>query len=623
MVSQASLAEKATNMKQGWSKIQTSKSGKKTAFSAGQVRETSEMTWPLPIAEDLSSLSTSTTNDTTAAFPDYRNPANNLILARTALLGNLDILQSKQVAVKHQPKRPLSEVIQSIHSRVIPYSGHIKENEDLTRARAELTKTLKNLCDARAHRAKGNKGKLFSERHLRGFKRAHAENSPLSALQEKMKLHIDARIEQALAYEGEYGWDVLLEDPWTLYGDIDSKGKFRDFQDPYWHLTAMSPLQPGGELTRKLIIALLKLKNTFPDLYGGVEINMQAAVIGLGGWNAGPRVPDRQVVVKPSKASRLLGFAYDFSSRKHRRKSSSWLSLSSDESSSEPDTSATHVDKSRANATLGLKAKTTNLVRRVASKISLRRHGKHPDSDSDFDSCEDSDDEYAAAAEFLKQEAKSKEKVSQWLTLGLDGESLCDRSSTVSEAVESTELSSPPTISKSVLTSASPAPTSPVVAELPCKTIDKSAGAATTPVKSTNKFAAYTPISTFSPFDAINNQAPASPSLSATSTKSGSGSDSDSDLNQHTDIISFRPVQAITLQRPTTPARMVSIRKKTKASLKRTASVLSSKPLSKPKAKGSATGPEQTSSSRSSSSSSSSSASWSTGNHAFHGGFID
>lgn len=573
--------------------------------------ETPEITWCLPIAQDLSTTSIGTNSNTLEAFPDFRNPANNLILARTALLGQLDILHEQQAHSKHRSKRPLLlDVIHSIHSRVVSHTGHIKENEDLTRSRAAIASTLAAQEQARAARARGNKGKLISHRYLYG--REHQTDAPVYELQKRLKVLAGRGIQEAFAYEREYGWDVVVEDPATMYGDGDG---VHDFHDPYWQLKMISPLEPGAELTRKVIISLLKLKQTFPRECVNLEINPAAVLLGLRGRAAETETSHVPVVQKAPKLSRLLGLPCDASSRGPRSRSSS----SSGESPAVVSVLKASVNKSAVHSkTVNLKARTATFVRRVATKITLGRpsnksavlSGKpsasanfikniktitESDDESDSESFEDSDDEYADAAEFLKQEARSKDKVSQWLALSFDGESSDDPSSIEAGAFEPLVALSPtsaplPSTEELVLPSVVPlvpASSSSAPSWLASgKPQSKSATSKVTAAPALNhshELAAYTPISTFSPFETADNQAsPLSPSLSSISPDdSGVHSDSDSEQAQYSDIISFTAVKAITLERPKTPARVVSIRKKAKDSLKRQISVLSLKSASK------------------------------------------
>ena len=398
-----------------------------------------------------------------------------------------------------------------------------------------------------------------------------------------------------------------------MYGDGD--GEFRDLHDPYWQLKMISPLEPGAELTRKVIFSLLKLKQTFPREYVNLEINPAAMLLGLRGPPAEAATSHAPVVQKTPKLSRLLGLPCDASSRGPHSRSSS----SSGESPPVVSVLKPSVNKSAVHSkTVNLKARTATFVRRVATKITLGRpsnkytvlSGKsftsasfikntkkitESDDESDSESFEDSDDEYAEAAEFLKQEQQSKQKVSQWLALSLDGESLDDPSSIEARRFESLGALSPtsgPSISTEevVLRTAVPivsASSSSAPSWLSsCKPQSKSATSKVTAGPTLNhnhSLAAYTPISTFSPFETAGNQAsPLSPTLSSISSDdSVVHSEPDSKQAQYSDIISFTAVKTITLERPKTPARVVSIRKKAKDSLKRQISVLSLKSASK------------------------------------------
>lgn len=494
---------------------------------ADRVFGTPQITWPLPVAHVLSFNPTNTHTDT-EAFPDYPNPANNLVLARTALLGQLDAVQNKKAYLKLRPGRSLD----AIHSRVVSYTGHIKENENLNRSRAKIAATWALNDKIRKDRARGNKGKLVSQRHLYASTVAKGRSErPLYELQKKSKVQFEREIREAFALEREHGWAVVTEEPLN--------GESRDFHDPYWQLRMISPLQPGTEVTKKVITSLLKLKQTFPFEYLAVKINPAAVALGLNGRppSASETATGKSQTTKAFKPSRLLGWTCN-SSRASRRSSSS--SSGSDASMA----STTPINNSTGKT---LKAKTAMLMRRVATKMTLGRRSKKSKSESESESeYEDSDDEYADAVEFLKQEEQSRKKVSRWLTLSFDGKPFDGPLSTDGpSAIEPSDTPFP-----------SPTASTPTPSIKGVVASASALGPTSTDVSQGHGLAASS-----SP---ISNLLPSETSIGDQSHWSDDDIDNDSDHDHNEDSSSITAIETITLQKPKSPIRLISIRRKKK-----------------------------------------------------------
>lgn len=511
---------------------------------------TSQITWPLPAAHVLSFNHTTTHTDTdtdTEAFPEYPNPANNLILARTALLGQLDAVQNKAAYSKLRPGRSLD----AIHSRVVSYTGHIKENENLNRSQAKVAATSALNDKIRKERARGNKGKLVSQRHLyaRTVVKGRSER-PLYELQKKLKVQFEKEIREAFALEREHGWDVVTEEP--------SAGESRDFHDPYWQLRMISPLQPGTEVTRKVITSLLKLKQTFPFEYLAVKINPAAVALGLNGrapstseaWTGKSRTSKAS---KASRPSRLLGWTCH-SSRASRRSSSS------SSSGSGPSMASSAPINTSTGKTL--KAKTAMLMRRVVTKMTIGHRSKKSKSKSESD-YEDSDDEYAEAVEFLKEEEQSRKKVSRWLTLSFDGKPLDDPSSIDGpRAIESSDTPFPsptstatPSIKGVVASASASAPGTTNVSQEQGLTGSSSSLPPTSKLAPTETATSGDQSEMSDDGDSIDNYSNHDDN-DATSSSSRRGS------SRSSSVILAAIETIITLQKPKAPIRLISIRRK-------------------------------------------------------------
>lgn len=513
--------------------------------SDGTLHSTSErqITCPIPKAQTLTFDDTIRDTSDTEPFPDLPNPANNLILARTTLLRQLDANKEKLAYAKLRSKLSYD----SIHSRVMSHTGHIKEHENLNRSKVGLTKSLASINQVRQNRILGNKRKLLSQRQSSA--RAGSKcDQPRDELRKALKKRVEKGIADAFSCEREYGWDIVVEPPQTL-------GEFRDFHDPYWQMQMMSPLQPGTELTRNVITALLMLKQTFPLHYVTIDINPAAVALSLNGHPiplSSVNVNEFNAIAKKFKPCRLLGLPCDSSERNCRRHGRC--------SSKNPHSPATSSKPDRKT----IKAKTVTLMRHVAAKLRVRSPSKKDiaacreqsasaaaaiaeargESESDF--YEDSDDEYAAAAEFLKQQAHSKEKVSQWLTLTFDGKPFDD----VADVPELGLIESEPLATAMVsptMTMSVPARSmeETVLTSVPDSHVNVSSSAGKADDR--REFSVFSPISTFSPFDASQYAS------------SGDCSDQDASANEH-----FANIETVKLRKPIVPVRMVSIRKKAK-----------------------------------------------------------
>jgi len=514
-----------------------------------------QITWPLPKAQILTCGDTATNADETEPFPDLPNPANNLILARTTLLRQLDAVKEKTAYARIRPKLSYD----SIYSRVTSHTGHIKENENLNRSKADLTSSLASIEQVRQKRSLGNKRKVFALRHLDGAK----SEQPRDELRRALKQRVDDGIKAALSYEREHGWDVVVEPPYPY-------GEFRDFHDPHWQLQMMSPLQPGTALTRNVIISLLMLKQTFPLRYLAIDVNPAAVAIGLNGHprSKSPIINVNDFESKRFKPSRILGLPCDSSEKYSRRRRSS---------SKDPRSPKMVLNPEPNGKTL--KAKTSTFMHHIATKLTVRRPSKtnrvckksasaslavavaanKSESDSDYT---DSDDEYAARVELLEQEAQSEEKVSQWLKLTFDGKPIDEFDDVGSAEFGPLEFEAPDialvsprmpvpvpmslpmcSVEETVLTSVPSSPSPSTTPPPPAGKVDLKTG------KGPEMATMFSPVSTLSPFDRPGD--------------SSSESDSDHDVGLTADVAA---IQTVKLQKPTAPIRMVSIRKRAKGS---------------------------------------------------------
>lgn len=501
-----------------------------------------QITWRLPEAQVLPFNPAQTEADI-EAFPDFPNPANNLILARTALLEQLDSTNDSEAYPKLRPRHPFD----AIHSRVVSHTGHIKEHENLNRSKVSLTSALTAIEKGRQDRALGNRRRLFTQRHLYANAICNSRSTqPRDELRKTLKTRAEKGVRDAFSYEREYGWDIVTEQP--------SISEFRDFHDPYWQLRMASELQAGAELTRSVITSLLMLKQTLPLHYLTININPAAVAVGLNG-HPRPSSPTSGFMTKKFKPSRLLGLSCNST------RASRWSSLVSETGPLSP-TAATRSTGS------AFKVKTVTLMRRVATKLTARRLSKKnlaisrkqsasPDVvevglESDY---EDSDDEYADAAEFLKQEEQSKEKVSQWLTLNFDDTPFDDQSLVELGPIEPSDIPSPRTVmfsaAEAVLATL-PSSSSNVTSSISHhhKNADRAAAGA---VASRHELPVFSPISTFSPFEISESDPP-----------SDDGSDQDQNLESSSIDDDFTVIETVTLRKPIVPARMVSVHQRTK-----------------------------------------------------------
>ncbi|KAI1621122.1 hypothetical protein EDD37DRAFT_697406 [Exophiala viscosa] len=210
----------------------------------------SYVTWPAPAEYPPPDQPVSEENEV-QPFPDFPNPANSLIIARTLLLDKLHLRAiSHHPSSKSLPARPFESVL----SRIVKTTGHIKEHEDLTRCRAAVPQIMQTGEALRSQRTGGNAAKLVS---LRGeypdTYHSKKDPEPKHFLNTKLKEYARWGISQALAWERELGWDIVK------IANVDEilRGQSNRRQ----------ARRPPGPSQEDIVRALLMLRETYPSFY--------------------------------------------------------------------------------------------------------------------------------------------------------------------------------------------------------------------------------------------------------------------------------------------------------------------------------------------------------------------
>lgn len=243
------------------------------------------ITWPAPKCRYLPSKASSH-DSVKEAFPDFPNPANNLIIARTLLL---DKLCRRNASSKRRdaPGNPF----RSLYSRVAPYSGHIKEHEDLTRHRASVEHILVAGQALRDQRGHGNAARLVS---LRGtypdMYRNQKEPNPEQILKVKLRLKVKEGIATALAIERDLGFDLST----GQVGAAEAgRERGRSIQRNARRTTRTAI--PTKQDHERAVQSLLMLRETYPRYYKAAAV-ADAINVGVRGESS---ARDRKGRVEP------------------------------------------------------------------------------------------------------------------------------------------------------------------------------------------------------------------------------------------------------------------------------------------------------------------------------------
>ncbi|KAK4938315.1 hypothetical protein LTR10_021199 [Elasticomyces elasticus] len=210
----------------------------------------SYVTWPAPEEYPPPYQSVSDENQV-EPFPDFPNPVNSLIIARTLLLDKLHLrVNSPHPNSKPLPCRPFESVL----SRIVKTTGHIKEHEDLTRCRAAVPQINQTGEALRSQRAAGNAAKLVRLRdEYPDTYRSKKDPEPKHFLKNKLKEYARWGISQALAFEREVGWDIVkIANVEEILRGRPNKRQARG---------------PPGPSDDDIVRSLLMLRETYPSFY--------------------------------------------------------------------------------------------------------------------------------------------------------------------------------------------------------------------------------------------------------------------------------------------------------------------------------------------------------------------
>ncbi|KAK5244993.1 hypothetical protein LTS06_009492, partial [Exophiala xenobiotica] len=215
----------------------------------------------------------------TEPFPEYIDPANNLILARTLLL---DKLHFRATSPEHHASRPLpGRPFESVFSRIVPDTGFLREQQDLTRERSSIVDILQAGEALRAQRAGGNKAKKAVPGNLRGSGSCRgASNSgrdlePKDVLRHKLKKDVRYGMEMALQWEQEFGWSFLDHQSESESGnadDVRDSGE-RAGRSSRERTRRTAARRPPGVTRGEVRVALEMLRQSLPGFYPKVDTN--------------------------------------------------------------------------------------------------------------------------------------------------------------------------------------------------------------------------------------------------------------------------------------------------------------------------------------------------------------
>ncbi|KAK7897996.1 hypothetical protein LTR67_004628 [Exophiala xenobiotica] len=218
----------------------------------------------------------------TEPFPEYIDPANNLILARTLLL---DKLHFRATSPEHHASRPLpGRPFESVFSRIVPDTGFLREQQDLTRERSSIVDILQAGEALRAQRAGGNKAKKAVLSSLRGSGSCRGASTtssngrdlePKDVLRHKLKKDVRYGMEMALQWEQEFGWSFLDHQSQSESGhadDVRDSGE-RAGRSSRERTRRAAARRPPGVTRGEVRVALEMLRQSLPGFYRHVNTN--------------------------------------------------------------------------------------------------------------------------------------------------------------------------------------------------------------------------------------------------------------------------------------------------------------------------------------------------------------
>nr|KAK5450813.1 hypothetical protein LTR18_000829 [Exophiala xenobiotica] len=215
----------------------------------------------------------------TEPFPEYIDPANNLILARTLLL---DKLHFRATSSEHHASRPLpGRPFEAVFSRIVPGTGFLREQQDLTRERSSIVDILQAGEALRAQRAGGNKAKkavlssLRGSGSCRGASNSGRDLEPKDVLRHKLKKDVRYGMEMALQWEQEFGWSFLDHQSESESGhadDVRDSGE-RAGRSSRERTRRTAARRPPGVTRGDVRVALEMLRRSLPGFYTHVDAN--------------------------------------------------------------------------------------------------------------------------------------------------------------------------------------------------------------------------------------------------------------------------------------------------------------------------------------------------------------
>ncbi|KAJ9502544.1 hypothetical protein H2202_001665 [Exophiala xenobiotica] len=215
----------------------------------------------------------------TEPFPEYIDPANNLILARTLLL---DKLHFRATSPEHHASRPLpGRPFESVFSRIVPDTGFLREQQDLTRERSSIVDILQAGEALRAQRAGGNKAKkavlssLRGSGSCRGASNSGRDLEPKDVLRHKLKKDVRYGMEMALQWEQEFGWSFLDHQSESESGHADDVRDIgeRAGRSSRERTRRAAARRPPGVTRGEVRVALEMLRQSLPGFYPKVDTN--------------------------------------------------------------------------------------------------------------------------------------------------------------------------------------------------------------------------------------------------------------------------------------------------------------------------------------------------------------
>lgn len=208
-------------------------------------------------------------DDEVESFPEYIDPANNLIIARTLLL---DKLHFRATSPEHASKPLQGRPFEAVFSRIVPGTGYLREQQDLTRERSSVADILQAGEALRAQRAGGNKAKAPVS--LRGSGRGASsarDPEPKDVLRHKLKRSVRQGMEMALRWEQEFAWSFLDHQSESsnayLYGAVSGGGSGSRERRTGRSRARRAARRPPGVTREEVRVALEMLRQSLPGLY--------------------------------------------------------------------------------------------------------------------------------------------------------------------------------------------------------------------------------------------------------------------------------------------------------------------------------------------------------------------